>query len=279
MDHVELIAYRRVGDYPLYVATGYATSVVTTRWRHNLVLVAAIAALPCIAVWLLIAFSIRRLDAEQAAWERWQAEVATRLSVEASSRQLRRMGALGNLVANVAHDFNNLLMVVASNMELVRDASASNDVESACGQTRDIGRGVARAQAHERDAQAGSARSFGVAQERARYSQDVGASFGIGDTGTDNGESMSESVLRRAFELLFTTKERGAGTGLGLAQVMSACKQAGGTARITSVPGAGTTVGLYLPRLYGIPAAAPLYETPRCRDASRSAACASHSSR
>ena len=52
--------------------------------------------------------------------ERWQAEVATRLSIEASSRQLRRMGALGNLVANVAHDFNNLLMVIGGNIELLK---------------------------------------------------------------------------------------------------------------------------------------------------------------
>jgi len=42
---------------------------------------------------------------------------------------LQRMGALGNLVANVAHDFNNLLMVVASNMELARRKNF-NDVES-----------------------------------------------------------------------------------------------------------------------------------------------------
>jgi CheY-like chemotaxis protein len=65
---------------------------------------------------------------------------------------------------------------------------------------------------------------------------------------TDNGEGMTEQVRRRAFEPLFTTKQRGAGTGLGLTQVLAACEQAGGTARITSVAGSGTTVRLYLPR-------------------------------
>jgi CheY-like chemotaxis protein len=58
---------------------------------------------------------------------------------------------------------------------------------------------------------------------------------------------MSDDVRQRAFEPLFTTKVRGAGTGLGLVQVLAACEQAGGSARITSVPGAGTTVRLYLP--------------------------------
>lgn len=33
-----------------------------------------------------------------------------------------------------------------------------------------------------------------------------------------------------------------------MTQVLAACEQAGGTARITSVPGSGTTVRLYLPR-------------------------------
>ena len=50
---------------------------------------------------------------------------------------------------------------------------------------------------------------------------------------TDNGEGMTEQVQRRAFEPLFTTKQGGAGTVLGLTQVLAACEQAGGTARIT----------------------------------------------
>jgi CheY-like chemotaxis protein len=65
---------------------------------------------------------------------------------------------------------------------------------------------------------------------------------------SDDGEGMSEAVARRAFEPLFTTKLQGSGTGLGLAQVLALCEQSGGTAKIDSVPGSGTTVRLYLPR-------------------------------
>ena len=68
--------------------------------------------------WLL--FSLRRLKRERTAWERWKAEFGMRVSAETTTRQMRRMGALGNFVANVAHDFNNLLMVVKANMELAR---------------------------------------------------------------------------------------------------------------------------------------------------------------
>jgi PAS domain S-box-containing protein len=65
---------------------------------------------------------------------------------------------------------------------------------------------------------------------------------------TDTGSGMSAEVVTRAFDPFFTTKGTGKGTGLGLSQVYGMARQAGGTARIESKPGAGTTVRLYLPR-------------------------------
>jgi CheY-like chemotaxis protein len=64
---------------------------------------------------------------------------------------------------------------------------------------------------------------------------------------SDDGEGMTEAVANRAFEPLFTTRLQGSGTGLGLAQVLATCEQSGGTAKIDSVVGSGTTVRLYLP--------------------------------
>jgi CheY-like chemotaxis protein len=68
---------------------------------------------------------------------------------------------------------------------------------------------------------------------------------------SDNGEGMSLSAREHAFEPFFTTKAAGDGAGLGLAQVMATCEQSGGTARIESEPGKGTTLHLYLPRYHG----------------------------
>ncbi|HEY0164755.1 MAG TPA: response regulator, partial [Sphingomicrobium sp.] len=48
----------------------------------------------------------------------------------------------------------------------------------------------------------------------------------------------------RAFEPFFTTKEVGKGTGLGLSMVYGMARQSGGSARIVSKPGVGTTVKL-----------------------------------
>jgi CheY-like chemotaxis protein len=64
----------------------------------------------------------------------------------------------------------------------------------------------------------------------------------------DTGVGMDEDTLRRAIDPFFTTKPVGKGTGLGLAQVYGSTRQAGGTVRIESKPGEGTTVRVFFPR-------------------------------
>jgi signal transduction histidine kinase len=65
---------------------------------------------------------------------------------------------------------------------------------------------------------------------------------------SDTGTGMPPEVAARACEPFFTTKELGQGTGLGLSQVAGFAQQSGGHVRISSEPGKGTTVRLYLPR-------------------------------
>ena len=64
----------------------------------------------------------------------------------------------------------------------------------------------------------------------------------------DEGTGMEPEVAERAFEPFFTTKEVGKGTGLGLSQVYGVAKQSGGTVRMDSKPGQGTTVQVFLPK-------------------------------
>ncbi|MBV8651977.1 MAG: response regulator [Alphaproteobacteria bacterium] len=71
----------------------------------------------------------------------------------------------------------------------------------------------------------------------------------------DTGNGMTPDVLAHAFEPFFSTKEVGKGSGLGLSMVYGFAKQSGGTARIESAPGTGTSVHLFLPRTDGAPAA------------------------
>jgi PAS domain S-box-containing protein len=60
----------------------------------------------------------------------------------------------------------------------------------------------------------------------------------------DTGSGMTDEVAARAFEPFFTTKDVGKGTGLGLSMVYGMARQSGGTARLESRAGEGTTVRL-----------------------------------
>src|ERR1051326_612847 len=63
----------------------------------------------------------------------------------------------------------------------------------------------------------------------------------------DNGCGISGRDLDHVFEPFFTTKEPGKGTGLGLAIARNVAHEHGGSIRMESEPGAGTTVWVELP--------------------------------
>jgi PAS domain S-box-containing protein len=65
---------------------------------------------------------------------------------------------------------------------------------------------------------------------------------------TDEGVGMDERTLARATEPFYTTKGIGKGTGLGLPMVHGLVEQSGGRLVLTSQPGEGTRIELWLPR-------------------------------
>ena len=81
----------------------------------------------------------------------------------------------------------------------------------------------------------------------------------------DTGTGMTPELLEHVLEPFFTTKPLGEGTGLGLSRVHGFVRRSGGTLRIASAPGQGTTIQLLLPRSATVPAEVGLDAGPALR--------------
>ncbi len=66
-------------------------------------------------------------------------------------------------------------------------------------------------------------------------------------TVTDNGCGMDEPTAKRAFDPFFSLRPAGRRRGLGLAKALRVVEAVGGTIRLDSRPGRGTTAVVLLP--------------------------------
>jgi CheY-like chemotaxis protein len=80
---------------------------------------------------------------------------------------------------------------------------------------------------------------------------------------------MSPEALRRAAEPFYSTKPIGKGSGLSLSTALGFAQQSGGDLSISSAPGEGTTVSLFLPE--AVPAAAEGQPVPSHRPVAKGA--------
>ena len=73
------------------------------------------------------------------------------------------------------------------------------------------------------------------------------AAGGVRIVVTDNGVGIPADIVGRIFDPFFTTKEVGVGTGLGLSTSFNLIERHGGTLRVESEPGQGSSFEVWLP--------------------------------
>ena len=74
----------------------------------------------------------------------------------------------------------------------------------------------------------------------------------------DSGHGISDEMRAKIFEMYFTTREHGKGTGIGLWLIDNLVHEYAGHITLQSVPGTGTTFSIHLP----MASQAPVIETP-----------------
>ena len=89
--------------------------------------------------------------------------------------------------------------------------------------------------------------AFDASRPEQRVSMRVDHANGLRVEVVDQGRGMDDAEVARAGEPFFSTKPAGAGLGLGLFLVRAYADQMGGTLRLHSKPGVGTSVVLELP--------------------------------
>ncbi|MBX6375673.1 MAG: hypothetical protein IRZ13_15755 [Acetobacteraceae bacterium] len=112
-----IVAYARVGDYPLVVEYGVSVASVLAVWRQHLLVLGGICALAAAALAFAVIAAMRQA-------RRLAEEQGRRAVAEATLQEAQRLELLGQLAAGIAHDFNNVVQAVQGGARLIEKASA-----------------------------------------------------------------------------------------------------------------------------------------------------------
>lgn len=115
-----IIAYSRLGQYPLYIAYGRPVDTILDPWRMRMFGFGALCAATALALLLAILMAVRQAEGRER-------EAARRSAAEAGALEAQKLETLGHLACSMTHDFNNALQVVIGNLKLLQKRAQTED--------------------------------------------------------------------------------------------------------------------------------------------------------
>jgi two-component system, NtrC family, sensor kinase len=120
VDGVErLYAFRKVGDFPVYVGRGINLSAALQTWHDHLLFFGGFFLLGTAGLVSLALVATHRLRQWRHAATQLRQEIDHRQRIETQFWQAQKMEALGQLASESAHDFGNILSVISGSLDIL----------------------------------------------------------------------------------------------------------------------------------------------------------------